>query len=176
MQIFSVTLAERRVRQMRVAAPSREAALEALQATAREGDTVQDIRLWSPRNRGAGLAALHHLLGRDYLPLPGVGLNPTVQDWVEYTANTDLAAGNETLALIGLRVLEEPDRLLVGSPASVPGLAALMRGTSWTGTDLLPTLMALDGAERSNCTFAGRRARAVALPLRLVLAGVGGAA
>jgi hypothetical protein len=169
MQVYAVTITEQRERRIRLAAASREGAIEAARAVARPKDRVVDVRLWGERDTRAGEEALSHLLSRDYLTFDGKpyagGIAPTVGDWLTRAAGGLLAA-NERLALAGLRVLER--RVFVGSPSSIPALAGWFRGTAWEGPELLAVLALLPGALRTNCTFAGLRSRAVSLPMESV--------
>lgn len=168
MQIYTVTIAETRERKLRLAAPSAGAAQDAARAVLRQRDRILDLRLWGERDRSASSAALDHLLARDFLELD-TGVTPTVLDWVA-VASADPAA-NEKLALAGLRVVQADDgpRLFVGSPASVPALAAWFRETPWAGSELLAVLALIDGARRTQCTFAGVRSRSISIPLSAVL-------
>lgn len=170
MHVFTVTIAETRERRMRLVAASHAAAQDAARAVLRPRDRILDLRLWGERDQSACEAALDHLLHRDFLALD-TGVTPTVREWVEHAVT--YPAANEKLALAGLRVTQAEDghRLLIGSPASVPALATWFQSTARAGSELLAVLALIDGARRTQCTFAGIRSRSISIPLSAALEG-----
>lgn len=166
MQIFSVTITESRSRKIRLVAPNAEKAAEAARAVLRPGDRIGSCRLWGDRDRGAGDNALQHLLSRDYLLMgEDRSVVPTVRDWVDLAAAGD-AKANDRLVLAGMRVIDSG--LMVGSPVSIPALAQWFQNTCWSGSELLAVLSLIDGASRTNRTFAGQPSRAVIVPMLAV--------
>lgn len=171
MQVYTVTLRETRLRRIQMVADSAGAAEIAAADVLPEGAKVVEIQLYTERQPAAAKKALHYLLSRDFMTLPS-GPTGTVGDWVHHAANGEDWA-MDRLPLIGLRV--ENDRLLIGSPTSVPALAAWFKGTHWAKAELLAALALVDGAKRTNRTMAGVKTRAVSLPLEPVLDMIGGA-
>lgn len=164
MRLFTLTVEERRVVRQRIAAPDPAAAM----ALARRGLGRRDRILGCDEtgidpDQDAAQDALSWLLDRPFLPLPGHQLAAPVRSWIGWTrGNPD--RGNAILATAGLRL--GPDgRLAVGSATTIPTLGWWTQGTIWAGGGLTAALRAMPGAELTNLTFAGRRARAVRVPI-----------
>lgn len=173
MRIFQITTTETLRRAHRVAASSAAEAEKALRASLRPGQRiVESARLVDHHVTAAsGEEAIARLLGTDYVDCNGKAMK--VEDWVLDARRGVLARerANAVLAPIGLRISEH-DSLWIASADCVPGLGLIFEGTQWAGAGLRTALGALDGAEisRHPLTFAGRRARATALPLSNIFA------
>lgn len=171
MDVYTVTVRETRLRRIQLVAESVDAACSAAAAVLDDGARVVDAQLHAEREPAAARSALDRLLTRDFLTLPS-GPTGTVGDWVYHAAKgQDWAL--DKLPLIGLRL--EPGGLVIGSPTSVPALAAWFRGTPWAKAELLAVLALVPGARRTNRTLAGVKSRAVILPIDTVLDMIGGA-
>ncbi len=165
MQVFTVTLRETRLRRIQMVSPDADDGRANAEAVLDEGAKVIDVQVYADRAPDAAAKALDRLLSRDFMALPS-GVAGTVGDWIHHAANgADWAL--DKLPLIGLRV--EQDRVVIGSPTSVPALAAWFKGTPWAKAELLNVLALIDGARRTNRTLAGVKSRAVSLPLEPVL-------
>lgn len=173
MRIFQIVTAETLHRTHRVAAGSAAQAEKAMRAALRPGQRIVESArpVDHAADEASGEEAIARLLGTEYLEHSGA--TRLVEDWVLDGRRGALARerANTVLAPIGLRISED-DRLWVASADCVPGLALVFEGTQWAGAGLRNALAAIDGAERSRhpLTFAGRRARATAIPLSVIFA------
>lgn len=173
MRLFSIPTVETRRRLWRVAAPDAATAERALRAQLPAGSKI--VASATPCDPAHDLSsaeqALARLLSTDYLPHGGTPQK--LEDWVLRAraagAGDDRAQANAALGPMGLR-LDDHDCLWVGSAVSVPALALMFAGTTWAGQGLTAALRRVPGMRLCNMTFAGRRARAVGLPLTFVFA------
>lgn len=172
MRLFTVPTVETRRRTYTVAAPDAASATAAIRAQLPKGARVLATAIERDHDAETALGedALAYLLGQDYLPDENRDMK--IEDWVLRAAATDTPAErarvNALLAPVGLRV---DDRTLwVGSAQSVPAMGLIFAGTQWAGAALGAALRRIPGAELSNMCFAGKRARAIGLPLAAIFA------
>lgn len=175
MKIFSLHTIEQRHRTHRIAARDAAAAERALKSRLPRGARIIEraVAVDIDADASSAEAAISHLLSTDFLPLDA-GIDAKIEDWVLHARSqrhlpATLARINAGLGPVGLRVSAD-DQLWIGSAASVPAIGLIFEGTEWAGTGLTSALRHMTGAQLSNMTFAGKRARAVGLPLAVVFA------
>jgi hypothetical protein len=175
MRLYTLQTVETRRRSWRIPAPDAASAERALRASLPPGVRIIDHATPCDHSANAASAegALARLLGTDYLHYDGAAQK--IEDWI-LRAREHLAAGgfaldqtNALLAPAGLRVYPG-DMIWIASAASCPAMAMIFAGTQWAGQGLTNALRQMKGADLANLTFAGKRARAVGLPLSAVFA------
>lgn len=168
MRVYSVQIAQKRLKTLRLPATSAHAARVSAEFLLRPGDRIEAIAEHCDASIASGQAALSHLLGREYLDLDGAPM--LIEDWLLSARMASATqALNTKLALAGLRLDLAEQRLAIGSASRVPVLHHWFIGTPWEGSGLIRALAAMPDAGRVNLTYAGTRSRAVTLPLDSVL-------
>jgi len=173
MRIFSLQTVEQRHRTHHIAAPDAASAERALRARLPRGARISHgaVAFDHAADRASAEGAIARLLATDYLPIDDN--DAMIEDWVLMARQSPdaetLAQVNAALGPAGLRVTDE-DMLWIGSAASIPAMGLIFEATEWAGQGLTNALRRSVGAKLSNMTFAGRRARAVGLPLAVVFA------
>ncbi len=164
MRVFVARIQTRRTRTVRMVAASAEAATRAAGVLLGQDDRLLSVEPLAEKTSASAMAALRGLMARHFLALDGDAA--TVGDWIAAALVDPLAAEklNPQLAMAGLRVAHDPERVIVGSPVSIPLLGEWFQGSEWAGSALIQTLAAVPGAIRRLYSMAGVKTRCVVLP------------